>query len=59
MITYEYKCKNCDYEFKAEHSINYKVQICPHCNKDTLIRLISNRGGFILKGNNWEKKNGY
>ena len=59
-MRYEYECTECQQEFECDHAINAVLKECPLCHrKHCLKRLISNRGGFILKGKNWEKKDGY
>ncbi len=51
MPTYEYKCKNCDYDFEQFQSIKDDVlKTCPECNKDELKRLIGSGAGIIFKG---------
>jgi len=55
MLTYEYKCDFCEYEFIAEQSIvDPPITLCPKCNENKAKRLIS-AGTFILKGEGWYK----
>lgn len=56
MPTYEYNCRVCDHTFEKEHGIkDDPLQECPKCLVWALKRIINNEGGFILKGNTWEK----
>lgn len=58
-MIYEYKCSMCQNEFEQEQKITDKsLKECPKCKKEGLQRLIS-KSTFILKGKNWEKKDGY
>lgn len=42
MLSYEYKCDNCDHEFEIDQSITDKPKKkCPECKKYKLQRLIS------------------
>lgn len=60
MITYEYKCTDCEYFWEIKQKItDPKITICPKCNKETAEKLISNNFGFILKGSGWFKTGGY
>lgn len=59
MPTYTYSC-DVHGEFEFQHSINDKLEECPHCKEENLAtqkvkRLISNGGGFILSGGGWAK----
>ena len=62
-MIYEYKCTRCGNVFSAEQKITDDPlkdchQLCCVKYSNTLQRLISG-GGFILKGDRWEKKGGY
>ena len=51
MPTYEYRCKNCSYEFELFQRITEDpVKVCPKCGKK-VERLISAGGGLLFKGN--------
>ena len=53
-MLYEYKCSSCEQEFLIEHSIKDEARtVCPECGEETLFRLISGGGEFILKGSGW------
>ncbi len=53
MPTYEYQCKSCEYEFEDfQHITEDPISICPQCDAEEVIRLISS-GNFILKGGGW------
>lgn len=57
-MTYEYKCtnENCNHEWTQEQRISEdSLKYCPKCQQETAKRLISNSGGFILKGSGWFK----
>jgi putative FmdB family regulatory protein len=50
MPTYEYRCKECGYEFEEFQSmVADALTICPRC-EGPLFRLISGGGGLIFKG---------
>jgi len=51
MPTYEYFCKNCQYEFEAFQSMSADpIKICPKCEQASVIRKISGGSGLIFKG---------
>jgi putative FmdB family regulatory protein len=51
MPTYEYKCKQCGYQFELFQSMTAEpVKVCPKCNGE-VIRLIGPGAGPIFKGN--------
>jgi putative FmdB family regulatory protein len=53
MPTYQYICKECDYQFDKMQAMSAKVlKKCPRCGKKRLIRLIGTAGGVIVKGTN-------
>lgn len=53
-MTYEYKCTKCKAEWELEQKITEDaLKICPYCGKEAAKRLISNGGGFRLKGGGW------
>ncbi len=50
MPTYEYKCRDCSYEFEELQSMSAESLIdCPQCNTPNLYRVISG-AGMIFKG---------
>jgi len=50
MPTYDYRCKNCGYQFEAFQKMSEEpLRDCPVCN-GTIQRLISAGNGFIFKG---------
>ena len=50
MPTYEYRCKNCGFEFEEFQSIVAEsLSICPRC-EGQIFRIISGGGGFVFKG---------
>jgi putative FmdB family regulatory protein len=60
MITYEYKCTECEHEFEIKQKIvDDKLTTCPKCEKETLEKVISNAGGFSLRGNWFATTQGY
>lgn len=60
MPTYEYECEHCKYYWTIQQNIHDEsIKICPNCKKETVKRLISSSGVFILKGSGWFKKGGY
>ncbi len=51
MPTYDYKCKQCGYQFELFQSMTAEaVKVCPQCNGE-IIRLIGPGSGPIFKGN--------
>lgn len=51
MPTYEYICKNCNYEFEEFQKITDPVLTdCPKCKKPRLQRKISGGAGLLFKG---------
>ena len=51
MPTYDYKCKQCGYQFELFQSMSAEpIKICPQC-KGEVIRLIGPGAGPIFKGN--------
>lgn len=53
MPIYEYQCTNCHHHFDLMQKISDEpVTLCPQCNKNTVIKLIS-AAGFQLKGTGW------
>lgn len=51
MPTYEYKCRECGYEFdEFQKMTDEPLSICPKCNGE-LKRLIGTGAGPIFKGN--------
>ncbi len=50
MPTYDYRCRNCNYEFELFQSIKEKpLETCPRCGK-SVRRLIGGGIGIIFKG---------
>jgi putative FmdB family regulatory protein len=50
MPTYEYRCKNCKFEFEEFQSIaSEPLHVCPKCNGN-VERKISGGSGLIFKG---------
>ncbi|HHI03653.1 MAG TPA: zinc ribbon domain-containing protein, partial [candidate division Zixibacteria bacterium] len=50
MPTYQYKCKNCGFEFEEFQKISDSaIETCPKC-KGKIRRIISGGAGFLLKG---------
>jgi putative FmdB family regulatory protein len=50
---YEYSCNNCQHTCEQLESVSaLKIQTCPSCNKETLVRQVSNTS-FQLKGSGW------
>lgn len=53
MPIYEYQCSVCGHEVEYFQKITESPFLtCPHCNKDTLQKLIS-KSAFQLKGTGW------
>lgn len=53
MPIYEYQCTNCNQSSDILQKISAEpVKICPHCSKETLVKLVS-AAGFHLKGSGW------
>ncbi len=51
MPNYQYRCKNCSYEFEELQRITEPVLVtCPSCKTENLVRLISGGGGLHFKG---------
>lgn len=55
MITYTYKCSECNYVFGTrQHISDNKLTDCPECGTESsLNRLITNTNGAVLKGGGW------
>jgi len=59
-MKYDYVCKNCGAESEADQRISDRpLKKCGECGKMALVRVITGGAGFILKGQNWEAKEGY
>mgnify|MGYP003507690300 CR=1 FL=1 len=55
MLTYTYRCKNCNKEFIYQQKISDEPKTdCIVCKQPTLERLIV-KSEFILKGGGWYK----
>ena len=55
-MTYDYLCSSCGLEFDVEQKItDQPVSNCPKCSSENVRRVISNEGGFVLKGSRWSK----
>jgi putative FmdB family regulatory protein len=53
MPIYEYACENCGHQLDVLQGINDPpISLCPNCQKDTLIKLVS-AASFRLKGGGW------
>lgn len=53
-ITYEYHCNECEEDFTAEQSIlDEPLDQCALCGSEKVFRMISQDGGFILRGDGW------
>lgn len=51
MPTYEYRCKDCGFEFEEFQSIvSDPLTVCPSCNGQ-INRVIAGGAGLIFKGN--------
>jgi putative FmdB family regulatory protein len=51
MPTYEYRCAACAHTFEEFQSMTAEpFEICPHCGKPTLKRVIGGGAGMIFKG---------
>jgi len=60
MLTYTYRCIECDHQFETKQSIkDDPLTDCPECGKPTLKKIITQTGGFQLKGSGWFKSGGY
>jgi len=55
-MTYEYLCTNteCQHGWEVSQKITEApIKICPKCGEESAKRLISSKGGFVLKGGGW------
>ncbi|MBL7067714.1 MAG: zinc ribbon domain-containing protein [Candidatus Marinimicrobia bacterium] len=51
MPTYDYFCKNCQYEFEVFQNMSADpIKICPECEQASIMRKISGGSGLIFKG---------
>ena len=51
MPTYEYICHMCNHRFESFQSIQAEpVKICPVCNSDKVVRILTGGIGLIFKG---------
>lgn len=51
MPNYDYKCKNCSYEFEEFQKMSDSVLItCPQCKTNNLVRMIHGGAGLHFKG---------
>ena len=56
MVTYEYVCEYCKYEWEEEQKIiDEPIIICPNCEHGSAKRLVSGGQGFKLSGDRWAK----
>lgn len=56
MPIYEYQCSKCHHGFETIQRVNDIPLIeCPKCNENSLFKLISPAGAFILKGEGFYK----
>lgn len=55
-MTYDYQCIVCAHKWTVEQRITEEpLKSCPACKQETARRLISGKGGFVLRGTGWEK----
>lgn len=53
MPIYEYKCEKCTHLFEKLQKISDQpLTLCPQCNKEGLIKLVST-GGILKLGHGW------
>lgn len=53
MPIYEYACESCGHHLEVMQRLSEEpITLCPNCQKESLIRLIS-AAGFRLKGGGW------
>jgi putative FmdB family regulatory protein len=53
MPIYDYKCSNCGHQTEVIQKFSDKPKtLCPNCNKESLIKMIS-APSFRLKGGGW------
>jgi putative FmdB family regulatory protein len=51
MPTYQYRCSSCGFEHEVFQRMSADaLKTCSECGKDSLERVISAEGGFVLKG---------
>lgn len=58
MPTYEHMCKSCDYEWEDTYSMTKDPPtICPQCQKETAMRVISGggHGKMVLNDAEWKE----
>jgi len=59
MITFQYKCDNCDLLFEVRQSMNDDPRrTCPQCNGE-LRRVISGGSGFLMRSDSPRQPSGY
>jgi putative FmdB family regulatory protein len=57
MATYDYRCKNCDYEKQVSHSMKESPEIkCEECDH-LMFKMVPKKINFVLAGTNWSGKN--
>ena len=58
MAVYLYFCEDCQKEIELTHSIKDEdvVKVCPECQSDNFVRLISGGASFVLKGGGWYRE---
>lgn len=53
-MTYDYQCTTCNHSWEETQTISsLPLTICPKCHTESVKRLISGHGAFILKGGGW------
>ncbi|MGA9119055.1 MAG: zinc ribbon domain-containing protein [Bacteroidota bacterium] len=51
MPTYQYQCKKCGHTLEELQSMSEPPLVhCPHCNTDSLVRVLGGGTGLIFKG---------
>lgn len=51
MPTYQYRCKSCGFENEVfQRMSDASLTTCTQCGEESLERVISAEGGFVLKG---------
>lgn len=54
MPSYDHSCSHCKYEWEENYSIKEDPpKICPKCKSESVKRLISSGGTFVLAGGGW------
>ena len=54
MPTYNYRCKECHFEFEElQRMTEASLTLCPACEKETLTRMIGSGAGVMFKGSGY------